>query len=103
MMDLIDREELLDALHNRLCNPKTPEQSPGIAAAEKLVKKQPAIEPKRGSWINTTLEWVNDVKFVLAECSECGNRSVMDMEQLNDTIKFARNFCPNCGADMRFI
>lgn len=63
--------------------------------------EMPTVEPPRGSWINTTLEWVDDVKFVLAKCSECGNGAVMDMEQLNDTIKFARNFCPSCGAHMR--
>lgn len=101
MADLIDREELLVALHDRLRHPKTPEQSPGIAAAEKLVKKQPAIQPKRGEWIEPTVEWVGNVAFILQKCSACGNTSIAEIRQGNEMLIFQNHYCPNCGADMR--
>lgn len=100
-MDLIDREELLDALYDRLCHPKTPEQSSGIAAAEKLVKKQPAIQPKRGEWegyVHSAFYGIDDFgdpiyrDKIVWYCSnpKCRRKTVIK-----------ENYCPNCGADMR--
>lgn len=87
-MDLIDRQMLLDALHDRLRHPKTPEQSPGIAAAEKLVKKQPAIQPKRGEWLEVDLSGYSDHNDI--HCGRCFR-----------PVTEKTNYCPHCGADMR--
>ena len=46
-MNLIDREALLNVLHERLKHPKKPEQSAGIAAAERIVQDMPEYELKR--------------------------------------------------------
>lgn len=104
MADLIDRQAVI----NKICDKKCFISRKFCTHLEpcediRIIESAPAIEPKRGEWIEQTAEWVDGVKFVLAKCAVCGNRAVMDMEQLNDTIKFARNFCGHCGADMRFI
>ena len=87
MADLIDRQRLLDALHDRLCHPKTPKQSPGIAAAEKLVKKQPAIQPKRGEWLDVDLSGYSDHNDI--HCGLCFRPAAGKT-----------NYCPHCGANM---
>lgn len=81
MKDLIDRQELLDALHERLRNPKKPEQSAGIAAAEKIAQRIPAVEPKRGEWFGGE---------EMYSCSYCWKQEYI-----------ASDYCPNCGAVMR--
>ena len=47
-------------------------------------------EPKRGEWIEH-----ND-GIVLCECSECHEKYLLYEEHI-----LGRNYCPNCGADMR--
>lgn len=42
-MRLIDADKLEAELHKRLCNPRNPGQSAGIAAAIHLVQKQPTL------------------------------------------------------------
>ena len=42
-MRLIDADKLEAELHERLCNPRNPGQSAGIAAAIHLVQKQPTV------------------------------------------------------------
>lgn len=121
-MDLIDRQAVIDALklycigcnnYNgvkcRACQiadcidtvDDAPTAQPTRSEIRRMAIQQEVFKPKHGKWIDITVEWVDDVKFVLAKCSVCGNRIITDMEQLNDTIKFARNFCGCCGADMR--
>lgn len=102
-MDLIDREELLDALHNRLCHPKTPEQSSGIAAAEKLVKKQPAIQPKRGEWIKETeVKYCGIATFTLVKCSCCGQWALKEIHNsIRKLGEVSLHRCPYCDAEMR--
>lgn len=105
-MDLIDRQAILKEIREQICTECIWTDPRGCSVCNVWnviieIESAPTVEPKRGEWVEPTVEWVDDVKFVLAKCSACGNRAVMDMEQLNDTIKFARNFCGNCGADMR--
>ncbi len=45
----------------------------------------PSAEPKKGKWI--------DARFPFSKCSNC--------EYYFDTVTNFKNFCPNCGADMR--
>ena len=56
-----------------------------------LIKEQPTADVREnvhGKWltVETSHEWVDDF------CSVCGYKVGMF---------WARNFCPNCGADMR--
>lgn len=53
------------------------------------IEEQPSIdiEPKRGEWIEQ-----EDDYHHYWECSECGMGVGLDD---------IRNYCPNCGADMR--
>lgn len=53
------------------------------------IEEQPSIdiEPKRGEWIEQ-----EDDYYHYWECSECGMGVGLDD---------IRNYCPNCGADMR--
>ena len=89
MADMIDRQALLDVLHERLCNPKKPEQSAGIAAAERIAQNMPTVGPKRGEWVI-----YDEFNFgTFKECSLC-----KELVLYQDRIW---NYCPNCGADMR--
>ena len=51
------------------------------------VEIQPTIEPerKKGKWLLIDAGYYDYVK-----CSQCG-----------ETLVWGKNFCPNCGADMR--
>ena len=71
MSDLIDRAEAI-RIASGYCHPAN--------IAEEL-RKLPAVKPER-----KTGRWIDD------NCSECG-QYVYHGD--------ARNFCPNCGADMR--
>lgn len=79
--------------------------------AFKEVEAMPVITPKRGKWIAVTkmykatkdkkdrytIEWTptyDPDEFEAFKCSECGE--VFE-------IKDARNWCTQCGADMRYI
>lgn len=107
MADLIDRQELLDALHESLRNPKKQEQSAGIAAAEKKAQRMPAAEPKRGEWewfveksFNGEVVEVDDYGW---RCSHCKTplADVVGGYWDDDSEKPSVNYCPYCGADMR--
>lgn len=55
---------------------------------DEIIDEQPTIEPKKGEWIDFSMS----IKGVPTEaCSECGEWS----------LGMGKNFCPNCGADMR--
>ena len=50
------------------------------------IKPSPSAEPrKRGKWLLIDAGYYDYVK-----CSQCG-----------ETLVWGKNFCPNCGADMR--
>ena len=50
------------------------------------IKPSPSVEPrKKGKWLLIDAGYYDYVK-----CSQCG-----------ETLVWGKNFCPNCGADMR--
>ena len=52
-----------------------------------------ALERKKGKWILGEIETgACNVQYQLKICSECGWES---------SLVIPRNFCPNCGTDMR--
>lgn len=65
------------------------------------LEEVPSAEPKRGEWM--PFEYGDDTWH---KCSVCGvaDKYRGSMPRPNGTIaewEYVRNFCPNCGADMR--
>ena len=88
MSRLIDADTLINRIDsiikvNRLDTQKvwfTPN------GAKLLVEEQPTIEErKKGKW-----KPISDGYVDIYECNQCG-----------ETEDYERNYCPNCGADMR--
>ncbi len=52
------------------------------------IKGLPSIQPERPKG-----EWIHQAKFSRVECDQCG-------KVFRNTFA-PKNFCPNCGADMR--
>lgn len=64
----------------------------GILAVLEMLKTQPTIEPdqKKGKWIVHPGGKFVGFPYMHYECDQC-----------RDFEPEERNFCPNCGADMR--
>ena len=62
-----------------------------MAAIKELEKT-----PEKGHWIKTGQSFYKPNSFRNFCCSEC-------MWELDEHIRKAPNFCPNCGADMREV
>jgi hypothetical protein len=62
----------------------------GIRKALRCMEQTPTIDPKS---LRPKGRWVHDIYNVFA-CSECLMRDCMSPKKL-------KNYCPNCGADMR--
>lgn len=80
MGDVIDRQAAIDVL---LLDPGSEEWQ--LEAIENLPSAQP--ERKKGEWVLQS-----DDYHEYYECDQCGIAVGLDD---------VRNFCPNCGADMR--
>jgi hypothetical protein len=67
----------------------------GVEVGISTVSTMPSAQPEHqeGHWIRTDCGL--DVE---CKCSVCGYK---DFVEPHDTYWFNRNFCPNCGADMR--
>ena len=80
MSDLIRRDDAIDVVHYYI-------ESGYKCDIFQELKNLPSAGPerKKGTWIKDKRSL-----WSLAKCSLCGYISVED-----------RNFCPNCGADMR--
>lgn len=97
MDDLISRQAAIDTakrLHDvALANWKETKISANtmIDALKDLPSVQP--ERKKGKWIEATADGIITFdKNAYAECSVCGKK---------EFLGWRKNFCPNCGADMR--
>ena len=85
MSDLIDRQAAIDAI-NKALNKVIGGEPIGKCILENLPSAQP--ERKNGEWVDFSMS----IKGVPTEaCGECGEWS----------YGMGKNFCPNCGADMR--
>lgn len=99
MSDLISRASLLKEL-DPYCNPYIDAYGrgyvAGISTAISHIEEAPAVQPevRRGMWIKLDRAEHRMKPVDIYECSECGAWS---------DEKCAKNFCPNCGADMREV
>ena len=92
MSDLISRSTLLEKLKkSRMCHAQTTREVNLLVRCENIVKEQPTVEAApvvHGKWTN---EYINRYGHPCHCCSVCGfHASHQD-----------KNFCPECGADMR--
>ena len=88
MSDLISRMVLLKSIREVSTSPLNEWDTMGVL---NIVNKQPTVEAVpvvHGEWVN---EYINRYGHPCHCCSVCGfHASHQD-----------KNFCPNCGADMR--
>ena len=87
MPRLIDADALIKDIKKRSTTKWTVWDAQGIY---NMIDMQPTIEPKKGKWIEDRLNF-NGSKVL--RCDQCGERYL--------SIGIIRNFCSNCGADMR--
>ena len=64
---------------------------------EQIIDEQPTIEPerKKGKW------QITDAYPHNVYCSECHKKFAQTHWAVWEDGSLPRNFCPNCGADMR--
>ena len=93
MMELIDKQEAIDALNAQAdemswWHERCDEQRKGILTAVRIVSD---IKPKRGHWM---IEPIEEPEY--CKCSECGYTNlIVEVFSLD-----GYNYCPNCGAKM---
>lgn len=85
MSDLISRKAAIDITWD---NPSYYDPLNVLTEVREKIRALPSAEPerKKGTWIHQT-------KFGRIECDQCGKVYRNAFTQ--------KNFCPNCGADMR--
>ena len=91
MNDLVSRSKVLEIIHNHSCD---------TARIELGVLELPTVEAKpvvHGEWMKDQVEtgdpYGNGLYLIdMLRCSVCGG--FFDVSE-------TRNFCPECGADMR--
>lgn len=99
MIDLIDRQQVIDAIHyeyDDCCN--IDESGSAIADdIERIIDNVPSVqaERKKGQWI------LSDSELEI-KCNKCGK----DFSEYVDSIDYIYlaeypKFCPNCGAVMK--
>lgn len=86
MNDLISRQEAIDALIDRFA--ELAYWNPEVVID--TLKKVPSAQPKKGKWIAHPGGKFVGFPYMHYECDQC-----------RDFEPEERNFCPNCGADMR--
>ena len=98
MRDLVDRQEVIDALYNWSNHSATDAETWHLRQVIGDIKSLPPAqsEQEKGEW-----SFIGDNLF---ECTCC--RTMYTTQQLaglrnNLADPYAPNFCPNCGADMR--
>lgn len=90
-MDLIERQTAIDVINES----NSPIAEYLIGEIMALPSAQP--ERKRGRW-NITDAYPHNVY-----CSECYTRFAQTHWAVWEDGSLPRNFCPNCGADMREV
>lgn len=101
MSDLISRQAAIDAIrastskYTGFMEMEMYTDDDAVEAIEDLPSAQP--ERKRGRW-NITDAYPHNVY-----CSECYTRFAQTHWAVWEDGSLPRNFCPNCGADMREV
>ena len=87
MSDLISRQAAVDALHMHLMYRMGTDSNK--KRLDEWINNLPSAQPerKKGKWIIK-----DDTERFIAQCNCC--RYIEDSRRI-------KNFCPNCGADMR--
>lgn len=97
MADLIDRQAAIDALNKKKIYRQLDSDrwviSDCLNAIVNLPPAQP--EPKKGKWE------ITDAYPHNVYCSECHKKFAQTQWAVWEDGSLPRNFCPNCGADMR--
>ena len=83
MHALISRQAAIDELHG-----KDPSQVWDTADIEVWLNTLSSVQPERLKG-----KWIHQAKFGRIECDQCG--------KVFRNSFTPKNFCPNCGADMR--
>ena len=86
MDDLISRQAMLDGIDNLIKIHF--DRTVVLYKARKVAEDLPSVQPER-----PTGEWIHQSKFSRIECDQCG--------KVFRNSFAPKNFCPNCGADMR--
>lgn len=82
--DEVYKMRMLWAKSDSLCSPDT----------MRIAKGVPYEERPQGKWYKNGQSFIDPNKFLSYCCSNCHS-------DLDEHIRIAPNFCPNCGADMR--
>lgn len=86
MSDLISRQDAIEEI--KTLTKKYFDHPVIMRNVRSAIEKLPSAQPKTGKWIDFSMS----IKGVPTEaCGECGGWS----------YGMGKNFCPNCGADMR--
>lgn len=101
-MDLIDREQAMDALDalcDRVCEYSKKQRvvmcgACTLGSAFDVLEELPSARPK-GKWIDGKRMGYDGTFHWFRQCSECL------YEREDDTPEKDTNYCPNCGADMQ--
>ena len=88
MSDLISRQEAIDALHTWFRDGFDEDKWWNSTHVIATLKELPSVQPERLKG-----KWIHQAKFSRIECDQCG-------KVFRNTFA-PKNFCPNCGADMR--
>ena len=99
MDDLISRQALMKEFAGfvRKSNNSDFARTPTWNDAVSLVESMPSAQPerKKGKW------HITDAYPYNVYCSECHTRFAQTRWVVWEDGSLPRNFCPNCGADMR--
>ena len=87
MSDLISRQAMLDGIDELIKIHF--DRTVVLYKARKVAEDLPPVWPER---LNG--KWIHQSKFSRIECDQCG-------KVFRNTFA-PKNFCPNCGADMRY-
>ena len=87
MSDLIDRQAAIDSINAYLGLSAVSRTIQNMTSIQEILENLPSAEPerKKGKWLLIDAGYYDYVK-----CSQCG-----------ETLVWGKNFCPNCGAEMR--
>jgi hypothetical protein len=85
--DAVSRKSILDKISEKDNWEKYDRYNLGLSDARRIVQDEPSVTPKRktGKW-----KPISDGYLDIYECDQC-----------SETEDYERNYCPNCGADMR--
>ena len=97
MKEYIEKQQAIDALcksecgwNNAECRHKDDTNFCVTCDNVKELKSLPSAQPERPKG-----EWIHQAKFSRIECDQCG--------KVFRNSFAPKNFCPNCGADMREV